>query len=73
MTILLSKAFLCPGNGEDDGGAHITDNTCCCDCGNSNLASLARILDREQVAEAFLGKTYTGICTDLPSIQKLFS
>ena len=71
MMIPLERAFLCPGVFE--GVAHITDNAICCECGNSNLASLAKILDREQVAEAFLGQAYTGICADLPTIAKLFS
>jgi hypothetical protein len=53
MTLLLSidKAYLCPG---DENGAHVTDNPVCCGCGNSNLASLSRILDREKTVVSML-------------------
>ena len=45
LMIPLQDAYLCPG--DEDSGAHVTDNSVCCPCGNSNLASLARILDRD--------------------------
>ena len=45
MTMLLSDAYLCPGPAI--GLEHITDNPVCCDCGNANLISLGRVLDRK--------------------------
>jgi hypothetical protein len=45
MTFLLSDAYLCPGPAI--GLEHVTDNPVCCDCGNENLVSLGRILNRK--------------------------
>jgi hypothetical protein len=44
MMMLLETSFLCPGV---DGRAHITSNAVQCECGNRNIQSLARILDRQ--------------------------
>ena len=43
-TFRVQDAYLCPGN---DDGAHITNNSACCGCGNTNLISLSKILNRE--------------------------
>lgn len=69
---LLQNAFLCPG---DESGAHITFNAVACECGNSNLASLARILDRvTEVPLAELEIEFSRLCqTDLPTMRKYFS
>lgn len=54
--IPLSQAYLCPGNDSEllsNGvevpaiGTHITTNSRVCECGNTNLVSLERILNRE--------------------------
>jgi hypothetical protein len=47
----LSDAYLCPGF---DGEAHITDSSTCCPCGNTNLAGLQRILDRETTTTSLI-------------------
>ena len=44
MLIPLASSWLCPEG-------HIGDSPISCDCGNSNVTSLARILDREDCAE----------------------
>jgi hypothetical protein len=78
MMILLSQSFLCPGT--EESGPHVTDNANCCPCGNSNLASLARILDRTDCAERYtetIGTVetvgaYDGICCDqMPLIDRI--
>lgn len=50
--LLLARAWLCPGTGES--GPHITENARRCECGNTNLASLARILGDETECTAKL-------------------
>lgn len=47
MMMILETSFLCPGI---NGIAHLTDNAVQCECGNRNLQSLARILDRKPCA-----------------------
>lgn len=69
MMLLLSDCFLCPGIG---GQAHITDNANECACGNKNLASLSRILDRE--AEEESPSLYGGICFEqMPLIDRILA
>ena len=78
MMMLLSNAWLCPGS-EDTGGAHVVNSANCCDCGNSNLASLARILDQPVRAQTMLAelssefREFHVMLEELPSIKKLFS
>jgi hypothetical protein len=53
IVVLLSDLWLCPG--DDDVPAHVTNSAVCCPaCGNSNLASLSRIMDRETPLESWL-------------------
>lgn len=67
--ILLADSFLCPGN---EYGAHITTNSTCCECGNSNICSLAKILDRVEVVERIVEEiAYDGICCDLPTLRAM--
>lgn len=47
----LQDLYLCPG---DENGAHVTTSSVRCECGNSNLASLQRILDRETTGVSLL-------------------
>lgn len=66
MMFSLSQSYLCP-----DG--HVGNSAVQCDCGNSNLANLARILDREEVVENVIEESmYRGLLCQLPTIQKLF-
>lgn len=47
----LNDAYLCPG---DEYGPHVTNSATVCGCGNTNLAPLARLLDRESTTASFL-------------------
>lgn len=61
------ELYLCPG---DDAGVHITTNSRQCPCGNRNMVSLAKILNRvEQIESEYQG----GLCFDLPTIHAAFS
>lgn len=74
--ISLNDAWLCPG---DERGPHITNNSVCCPCGNTNLASLARIMDREAMrppdSEDLLvceiENGYYGLMDDMPTLRKI--
>lgn len=72
LMLKLNDLYLCPG---DESGAHVTDNANCCGCGNSNLASLGRILDRETtVASMFdiLKEQNPEVFEELPPIKRLY-
>lgn len=70
--IPLQRAYLCPG-GED--GPHITANARGCECGNANLVSLARILDRvalpplEDLTIREIEDGWEGLLASLRSLQ----
>ena len=49
QTMRLQSAYLCPG---DEQGAHITDNSQQCACGNRNLISLSKLLNRVTIESA---------------------
>lgn len=51
LLLRINNAYLCPG---DEEGAHITDNSIACACGNTNLFSLARILERETIGNSIV-------------------
>jgi len=53
MTILLRDAYLCPGG--PLGSPHVTSCSAQCDCGNTNLASLANILERPSNSQHVYG------------------